>query len=128
MGVELPTADPVTGATVETNMFNTDTTQGPSLNAFSDSASSTHMSPLFEQSFNAQIPIFNRVPVLRDVSLLEDAKLSLGWTFLLIGQIAEPNSSIVYDSSPVTGDFLHYQIDRNTFMQNTFNVGVNWSY
>ena len=62
------------------------------------------------------------------MSLLEDAKLSLGWTFLLIGQVADPNDSIVYDSSPVTGDFLHYQIDRNTFTQNTFNVGINWNY
>jgi len=128
MGTELAAADPVTDATVSTNMFNTDTTQGPSLNAFSDTSSSTHLSPLFEQSLNAQIPIFGRVPVLRDMWQLEDAKLSLGWTFLLIGQVAEPNDSIVYDSSPTTGDFLHYSIERDTFYQNTFNVGVNWSY
>ena len=128
MGTALAAADPVTGATVSTNMFNTDTTQGASLNAFRDTASSTHLSPLFEQSLNAQIPIFGRVPVLRDMWQLEDAKLSLGWTFLLIGEVAEPNDSIVYDSSPVTGDFLHYSIERNTFYQNTFNVGVNWSY
>jgi hypothetical protein len=128
MGTELATPDPITGATTETNMFNTDTTQGPSLNAFSDSASNTHLSPLFEQSLNAQIPIFDRVPVLRDMWQLEDAKLSLGWTFLLIGQVADPNDSIVYDSSPTTGDFLHYSIERNAFFQNTVNVGINWTY
>ncbi len=128
MGTALAAADPVTAATVSTNMFNTDTTQGPSLNAFSDTSSSTHLSPLFEQSLNAQVPIFGRVPVLRDMWQLEDAKLSLGWTFLLIGQVAEPNDSIVYDSSPVTGDFLHYSVQRDMFYQNTFNVGVNWSY
>ena len=128
MGTELAAADPVTDATVSTNMFNTNTTQGPSLNAFSDTSSSTHLSPLFEQSLNAQVPIFGRVPVLQDMWQLEDAKLSLGWTFLLIGQVAEPNDSIVYDSSPVTGDFLHYSVQRDMFYQNTFNVGVNWSY
>ena len=128
MGTQLATPDPITGATVSTNMFNTDTTQGPSLNAFYDTESSTHLSPLFEQSFNAQIPIFGRVPVLRDMWQFEDAKLSLGWTFLLIGEVADPNASIVYDSSPTTGDFLHYESDRNTFYQNTLNIGVNWSY
>lgn len=128
MGTELPTPDPITGATVSTNMYNTDTTQGPSLNAFSDNQNNTHLSPLFEQSFNAQVPIFDRVPVLKDMWQLEDAKLSLGWTFLMIGEVADPNNSIVYDSSPTTGDFLHYKTDRNTFYQNTFNVGINWNY
>lgn len=127
MGIEV-VPDPITGNNIATRMFDTNTTQGPSQNAFSDTASSTHLSPLFEQSFNAQIPIFGRVPVLRDLWQLEDANLTLGWTFLLIGEVAEPNDSIVYDSSPVTGEFLHYQIERDTFTQSTFNVGVNWNY
>lgn len=127
MGVEV-VPDPITQQNVSVRMYNTNTTQAPSLNAFSDTASSTHLSPLLEQSLNANIPIFGRVPVLRDMWQLEDAKLSVGWTFLLIGQVADPNDSIVYDSSPITGDFLHYQIERNTFTQNTFNVGINWNY
>ena len=127
MGIEV-VPDPVTGANIATRMYDTNTTQGPSLNAFTDRTSSTHLSPLLEQSLNAQIPIFGRVPVLKDMWQLEDAKLSLGWTFLLIGQVADPNDSIVYDSSPVTGEFLHYKADRNSFYQNTFNVGINWSY
>ena len=127
MGIEV-VPDPVTGDNIATRMYNTETTQGPSLNAFSDTASSTHLSPLLEQSLNAQIPIFDRVPVLRDMWQLEDAKLSLGWTFLLIGQVADPNDSIVYNSSPVSGEFLHFKAERNAFYQNTFNVGINWSY
>ena len=127
MGIEV-VPDPVTGANIATRMYDTNTTQGPSLNAFTDRTSSTHLSPLLEQSLNAQIPIFGRVPVLKDMWQLEDARLSLGWTFLLIGQVADPNDSIVYDSSPVTGEFLHYKADRNSFYQNTFNVGINWSY
>ncbi len=127
MGIEV-VPDPVTGANIASRMYDTNTSQGPSLNAFADSGSSTHLSPLFEQSFNAQVPIFHRVPVLQDMWQLEDAKLSVGWTFLMIGQVADPNASIVYDSSPTTGDFLHYESDRNTFYQNTLNIGVNWSY
>ena len=59
---------------------------------------------------------------------LEDASLNLGWTFQVIGRVADPNDSIVYDSSPVQGRYLHYQVERNTFTQNTFNIGVNWNY
>ena len=127
MGIEV-VPDPITGANIASRMYSTDTTQGPSLNAFSDNDSSTHLSPLFEQSFNAQVPIFDRVPVLKDMWQLEDAKLSVGWTFLMIGQVSDPNDSIVYNSSPVSGEFLHYKADRSTFYQNTFNVGINWSY
>jgi len=127
MGVEV-VEDPITGNNVFTRMYDTSTYQGPTLNASSDNATSTHMSPLLEQSLNAQIPIFNRVPVLRNMWQLEDAKLSLGWTLLVIGQVADPNDSIVYNSSPISGEFLHYHTERNTFYQNTFNVGVNWAY
>jgi len=127
MGIEV-VPDPITGANISTRMYDTNTSQGPSLNAFADTDSSTHLSPLFEQTFNAQVPIFDRVPVLRDMWQLEDARLSVGWTFLMIGQVADPNDSIVYNSSPVTGEFLHYQADRSTFYQNTFNLGINWSY
>jgi len=127
MGIEV-VPDPITGANISSRMYDTNTSQGPSLNAFSDNDSSTHLSPLFEQSFNAQVPIFDRVPVLRDMWQLEDAKLSVGWTFLMIGQVSDPNDSIVYNSSPVSGEFLHYKADRSTFYQNTFNVGINWSY
>jgi len=127
MGVEV-VPDPITGNNVFSRMYDTSTYQGPTLNAFSDNATSTHMSPLLEQSLNAQIPIFNRVPVLRNMWQLEDAKLSLGWTLLVIGQVADPNDSIVYNSSPISGEFLHYHTERNTFYQNTFNVGVNWAY
>lgn len=127
MGIEV-VPDPITGANIASRMYETSTQQGASLNAFQDTANSTHLSPLFEQSLSANIPIFSRVPVLKDMWQLEDARLSVGWTFLMIGQIAEPNESIVYDSSPVTGQFLHYQTERNTFYQNTFNFGVNWNY
>ena len=119
--------DPTTGD-VTTTMFDTNSTNGLTLNAFSDTASSTHLSPLFQQSLNAKIPIFGRVPVLKDMWQLEDASLNLGWTFQVIGRVADPNDSIVYDSSPVQGRYLHYQVERNTFTQNTFNIGVNWNY
>lgn len=128
MGTELAVADPLTGATTQSNMYDTSTRQGPSLNAFKDVATNTHISPLLEQTVTAEIPIFDRVPVLRNVAILEEAKLSVGWTGLFIGEIADPNKSINYTSSPTTGKFLSYRQSHCNFIQNTFNVGVNWNY
>ena len=117
-----------TGVTVVTNMYDTNTQQGPSLNAFYDVASNSHISPLLEQTFTAEIPIFDRIPVLRNVDILEGAKLSVGWTGLFVGQIADPNKSINYTSSPVTGQFLSLNPSHHNFFQNSLNIGLNWNY
>jgi hypothetical protein len=127
MGVEvLP--DPITGANIFGRMYDTSTRQGPSLNAFQDVEVGTHISPLLEQTFTAEIPIFDRVPVLRDVDILSEAKLSVGWTGLFIGEISDPNKSINYTSSPITNEFLSIKSGHCNFIQNTFNLGVNWNY
>ena len=127
MGVEvLP--DPITGANIFGRLYNTTTRQGASLNAFNDIDNGTHLSPLLEQTVTAEIPLFDRIPVLRDVDILEEAKFSIGWTGLVIGGIADPNKSINYTSSPITGEFLHVQPSHSTFVQNTLNIGINWNY
>lgn len=127
LGVEV-IPDPVTGANIAIRMFDTDRTNGPTQNAFTDSKSSTHFSPLIEQGLNAQIPIFSRVPVLNEMNLLEGARLNLGWSYLWIYDVADPNDSIVYQSSPITGIFPIIQAERGVFSQNTFSIGLNWQY
>jgi len=127
MGVQV-TPDPVTGNDLETQMFDTNTTQGPSQNAFTDQDSTVHLSPLFEQGLNVQLPIFGAVPVLKDIQLLEEANLNLGWNWLWVGQIADPNESILYQSSPLLNVFPEIQTERGNLFQNTLSVGVNWNY
>ncbi|MCA9066282.1 MAG: hypothetical protein KDA96_24615 [Planctomycetaceae bacterium] len=120
--------DPITGANVAVRLFDTDTTNGPTQNAFADATSSTHVSPMIEQGLTASIPIFSRVPVLRDAWQLEDARLNVGWNLLWIGEVADPNESIIWKSSPVTGVFPEVDPDRFSFTQNTFSIGVDWAY
>ena len=127
MGVEV-TPDPITGANIAIDMFDTDTSTGPTQNAFRDVNSSTHISPLFEQSLNAEIPLFTHIPVLRDMWQFDEAKLNVGWTFLIIGKVADPQESINWTSSPVFGVTPTVRPDRDTFYQNTINVGINWNY
>lgn len=116
--------DPVTGANVFVRGFDTET----DLNRFADTSSSTHLSPLFEQGINAQIPIFRGVPVLKDMWQLEEAHLTVGASFLWVGQVADPNQSVYYESSPFAGVFPTIEPDRMSFYQTSFNVGINWSF
>lgn len=122
------TDDPTT-VDIDSDGFDTNTLSGPTQNAFTSSQSSVHLSPLLEQSLMAEIPIFEHVPVLHRVQLLEDAKLRLGWTFLVIGEIADPNKSVDYSQvNPRLDMFPQASVERGIFTQSTFNVGVNWNY
>ncbi|MCA9058301.1 MAG: hypothetical protein KDA85_07370, partial [Planctomycetaceae bacterium] len=120
--------DPITGANVLLRMFDTDTTNGPTQNAFADDHSSVHLSPLFEQGLNVSVPIFSRIPVLQDAWQLDDAKLNLGWTFLWVGDVADPNQSVVWQASPQSNVFPKVKPDRFSFIQNSLSVGIDWAY
>ncbi|HCP13529.1 MAG TPA: hypothetical protein DIT89_14450, partial [Planctomycetaceae bacterium] len=122
------TPDPVTGLFPPTDGFDTNNLNGPSANAYGGSYSTVHLSPLFEQTLTAEIPIFSRVPVLSNMKLLEDAKFRLGYTFLCVGEVADPLQSVIYTSNPQLNLFPSIKPDRHSFTQHTISVGVNWNY
>lgn len=115
--------------TIRDQAFPTDTLNGQlTQNAFTDTAASTHISPMFEQSLNAELPIFSKIPLLRDVWQLEHAKLRLGWTYTWIGEVADPNQSWVANTNPIDGLFPSLKVRRSIYFQNQFNVGINWEF
>ncbi len=122
------TPDPVTGLFPALDGFDTNNLNGPSANAYTDSTSTVHLSPLFEQSLVAEIPLFENMPVLSDISILDGAKLRLGWTFLIIGEVADPLQSVHFTSNPQLNLYPKARADRDTFTQHTLNVGLDWSY
>lgn len=122
------TPDPVTNLFPAVDGYDTNNLNGPTKNAYSDYYSSVHLSPLFEQSLVAEVPLFSRVPVLQDMRLLEDAKLRLGWQFLFIGQVADPVQSVSYVSNPQLNMFPKVKPERDSFTQHTLSIGVNWNY
>lgn len=110
-------------------MFDTTTTGvDRTQNYFSDANNSTHISPMFEQSLNAELPIFSKIPVLQDMWQLQHARLRLGWTFTAIGEVTDPNQSINWESNPRDGIFPFLTPRRHSFHQNQFNAGINWEY
>lgn len=97
-------------------------------NAFSDEQSHTHVSPVFEQSFIAEAPLFRYVPVLRRVSLLEKADFRFGWTFLYIGSVVDPAASVEWKGNPAAGLFPTINYKRNNYTSQSYNFGLSWSF
>ncbi|MEZ6127422.1 MAG: hypothetical protein R3C59_01905 [Planctomycetaceae bacterium] len=121
--------DPDTGLFVRSQMFDTSTNNGQrTQNFFTDSNSTTHISPMFEQTLSAELPLFDRVPILQDIWQLQNAKLRLGWTYTWIGEVADPNQSIVWRSNPRDGVFPSLSTNRSSFFQNQFSAGINWEF
>lgn len=121
--------DPITQELILTDLFDTSTSSGqPTQNAFSDTDGAMHVSPMFEQQLSASIPLFDRIPVLKDMNILEHSSLNVGWTFLWVGEVAAPHRSIVWESNPRAGLFPSYDVKRNDFYQHTFRLGINCEY
>lgn len=104
------------------------TPENPNPNAFSDKTSHTHVSPLFEQSIFAEMAIFQNVPVLKRMQILEGAKFKVGYTYIVAGEIARPFDSIRWQGNPVQGLFPSIDIEREKWSVGTWSVGVDWLY
>lgn len=123
--------DPNAPADILEDMFDTSSLNNgvPTQNAFNDGKSSTHISPVLRQELTAEIPLFSKVPVLRDCWQLEHARLRAGWTYMWIGEVADPQQSIVLVSNPRQFNLRpHLNVKRSSFFQNQFNLGINWEF
>ncbi len=97
----------------------------PNTTAFSNSKTSTTLSPMFEQSINVKFPIFNVVPYLNKMEIFERAKIQAGYTFLYIGDVYRPQNTIIWNQYPKTP-----QLNGTTssFYNSNFSLGVEWVY
>ncbi len=97
-------------------------------NAFIDRQFHTHVSPMFEQQFNAEAPLFKYVPVLRRLSVLEKARFRAGYSILLIGQVTDTAGSVVWQGNPSLDLFPMIREKRNTYATHNYNLGVSWDF
>ena len=97
-------------------------------NAFSDQQFHTHVSPMFEQQFNAEASLFQYVPVLRRLSIFEKARFRAGYSFLLIGQVTDTAGSILWQGNPSLDLFPTIREKRNTYATYNYNFGVSWDF
>jgi hypothetical protein len=97
----------------------------PTKTAFDTRQTTTSMSPMFEQSINFKVPVFNLVPYLNKMEIFERAQLQAGYTFLWIGDVYRPQNTIVWNQYPKTPQ-LNDQ--KSNFFNSTFNLGIEWQY
>jgi hypothetical protein len=106
----------------------TPTLDNPSPNAFRDDVDQSHVSPLFEQSLFLDVPVFEHIPYLKRMSALDEAKLTLGWTFTFVAEVARPSESILYNANPRQGLFPTLDIKRSNWWTSNWSVGVEIPY
>lgn len=97
-------------------------------NRFRDEKITTHLSPLFEQSIMAEVPIFSNIPGLRRIRQLEGARFRAGYSFLWIGEVASPNRSINWQANPQANLFPKIRLNRDNYYIGSWNFGINWSF
>lgn len=97
-------------------------------NSFTDSQTSARVSPMFEQTIQAEAPLFQYVPVLNRFSAFEKARFRAGYSILAIGQVADTAGSVVWQGNPAAGLFPKIKGDRNTYITNNWSFGVSWQY
>jgi hypothetical protein len=94
-------------------------------NSFLDEERHAHVSPLLEQSINADIRIAHLLPFLKKSYMFEDARLRLGYTWTFIGEVQRPTDAIDWKGFPL---FPSVRIERHNFIMNQLSIGLACPY
>tara|TARA_B100000029_G_scaffold158978_1_gene154682 strand:+ start:768 stop:2483 length:1716 start_codon:yes stop_codon:yes gene_type:complete len=116
------------GMVTRQNNFLQPTPEDPQPNRFSDRDRHTHVSPIIEQSFFAEAPLFAKIPILRRSRILSEANFRFGYTFLFVGQVARPYGSVNWAGNPSEGLFPSIDTTRSSFWTSNFSYSISWSY
>ncbi|AMV16729.1 hypothetical protein [Planctomyces sp. SH-PL14] len=92
---------------------------------FSSEASHGRVSPLFEQTLAVDSRVFEAVPFVNEIPVLNQAILHLGYTFTAIGQVNRPADTINWAGFPI---FPSLNNNTQTFVLHRFNFGLEWKY
>ena len=103
-------------------------TEDATPNSFTDSKTTAHISPMLEQTINAEAPLFQYVPVLRRFGVFEKARFRAGYSILMIGGVADTPGSVLWQGNPAAGLFPTISEKRNTYVTNNYSFGVSWQY
>lgn len=92
---------------------------------FNTSAEHARVSPLFEQTIAVDSRIFEAVPFVNEIPVLNQAILHLGYTFTAIGHVNRPADTINWAGFPI---FPSLNNNTQTFVLHRFNFGLEWTY
>jgi len=92
---------------------------------FADKETSTHVSPLFQQSVFMDFNFVRELPVLRRISILEDTTFRLGYTYLWVGEVSRPIDSINWKGYPL---YPSIQQGRKGWWAQQVSAAIDWTY
>lgn len=102
--------------------------QNAAPNRFSRDVSHTSVSPVIEQSFFLEGPVFQYVPLLRRWSVFSKADFRIGWTLTWIGELTRAGDSIIWQGNPSQDLFPEIETSRSTWRAETWDFGIMWRF
>jgi len=88
---------------------------------FASTRSVSHVSPLFEQSINADMKLLQYIPGVRRLPGVEDCVFKIGYTATVVGQVARAADSIDWRGFPY---FPSISPGRETWWMSRWNFGI----
>ncbi len=88
---------------------------------FASKYSVNRVSPLFEQTINAEMKILDMIPLVRQLPGIEDTVFKVGYTITVVGGVARAGSSIDWAGYPY---FPANRPDRDTWWTSRWNFGI----
>lgn len=107
---------------------------------FSDTSSSTYVSPMFEQSIFFDLPVFGFIPVLKNWDMFDEAKLRIGYTLTAVANMVRPHNSIAWQGNlflfddpvelglPPRPIYPEVALEKHTWYTHYLSIGVDWEY
>ena len=88
---------------------------------FSSKRTVSHVSPLFEQTFMAEMKILEMIPLVRKLPGIDNTVFRVGYTATVVGNVAQAGESIDWRGFP---DFPSISPSRETWWMSRWNFGI----
>lgn len=88
---------------------------------FNSTRTVSHVSPLFEQTFMAEMKILDMIPLVRKLPGIENTVFRVGYTATVVGEVAQAGESIDWRGFPL---FPSIRPSRDTWWTSRWNFGV----
>ena len=97
-------------------------------NAFETDEDHSHVSPLLEQSFFVEAPLFAHIPLFKKINFLESAIVRGGYTYIGVYEVLKPDESIIWQGNPEAGLFPTISPERDKWWTSNWSLGIHWNY
>ena len=92
---------------------------------FASKANHSRVSPMFEQTLAVDAKIFEALPYVNEIPILNEAIFHFGYTFSAIAHMNRPLDVVNWNGFPIAPTLNN---NTQTFLLHKFNFGLEWKY